>query len=185
MGFDTYGAPQFGLADVKIAPWTSTGAYGTVVDVPSVQMMATTLKVQSAQLEGDDAIQASASRAIGGEVRFRFGSISIAALEVMLGQNAVPSGSPESQQHLRISGGDRMPYFGICGKALAEEGEGDTHVFLPKCKIMGDVTIAQLQYGQFAIPEMTVQAVHDDTYGAINIIEHAADTAVAIPPVGI
>ncbi len=183
--FDTYGAPQYGLNDVKVATWTSTGVYASEVDVPSVQMMGTTLKMQAAQLEGDDSIQASAARAIGAEVRMRFGSISIEALEVLLGQSAAASGTPESQQNLQIEGGDKMPYFGICGKALAEEGDGDTHVFLPKCKIMGDVTIAQLEYGKFAIPEVTVQAVDDATYGIVNVVEHSEDTEVAIPPTGI
>ena len=85
MGFDSYGAPQFGLNDVKVATWNATDDYDTAVDVPSVQLMGTTLQTVSAQLEGDDEITASAARAIGGEVRVRFGSISIAALEIMLG----------------------------------------------------------------------------------------------------
>jgi len=86
------------------------------------------------------------------------------------------------QDHLMVSGGDAMPYIGICGKAIAEEGTGDTHIFIPKCKLMGDLTIAQLEYGQFAIPEATIAIVDDATYGLINVVEHSTDTAVAIPP---
>jgi len=183
MGFDSFGAPQFGLNDVKIATWNATDDYDTAVDVPSVQLMGTTLATVSAQLEGDDEITASAARAIGGEVRVRFGSISIAALEIILGNTSTASGSV--QDHLKVSGGDAMPYIGICGKAKAEEGSGDTHVFIPKCKLMGDLTIAQLEYGQFAIPEATVQIVDDTTYGLINVVEHSTDTAVAIPPTNI
>jgi len=183
MAFDDYGAPQFGLNDVKIATWNATNDYGEEVDVPSVQLMGTTLATVSAQLEGDDSIQASASRAIGGEVRVRFGSISIAALEIILGNTSTASGS--AQDHFKVSGGDAMPYIGICGKALAEEGSGDTHVFIPKCKLMGDLTIAQLEYGRFAIPEATIQIVDDATFGLINIIEHATAADVAIPPTNI
>lgn len=183
MGFDEKGAPQFGLADVKVAAWNATGDYGEEVDIPAAQMLGTTLQTISAQLEGDDTILASASRAIGGQVRLRFGSVSLAALEVILGQASADSGS--DQDTLTIPGGAPMPYFGICGKARAEEGTGDLHVFIPKCKVMGDVTLAQLEYGRFAIPELTVQAVHDETYGIVALIEHAADTAVAIPPANI
>ncbi len=183
MPFDTYGAPQFGLNDVKVATWNATDDYATAVDVPSVQLMGTTLQTISAQLEGDDAIQASAARAIGGQVRLRFGSISLAALEVILGQASVPSGA--AQDNLQIEGGDKMPYFGICGRALAEEGSGDIHVFIPKAKLMGEITLAQLEYGKFAIPEVTVQIVDDATYGLINLIEHATAADVAIPPTGI
>ena len=180
MPFDSFGAPQYGLNDVKVATWNATNDYGTAVDIPSVQLMGTTLSTVSAQLEGDDTIMASAARAVGGEVRVRFGSISIAALEVISGQSSTASGAV--QDYLMISGGDAMPYIGICGKAKAEEGTGDTHVFLPKVKLMGDLTISQLEYGQFAIPEATLSIVDDATYGLINVVEHSTDTAVAIPP---
>ncbi|HKI69927.1 MAG TPA: hypothetical protein VKA67_10085 [Verrucomicrobiae bacterium] len=183
MAFDSYGAPTFGLNDVKIAVWNSTDSYGTAVDVPSVQLMGAVLRILSAQLEGDDKITATASRAIGGQSQLRFGSVSIAALEVMLGNSSTASGTtPTQQDELRVSGGDNMPYFGICGKALAEEGSGDLHVFLPKVKITSDVTLASLQYGQFAIPELTVEAVDDATYGIINLVEHETAVAIQIPP---
>ncbi len=186
MGFDEYGAPQFGLQDVKIANWVSAGSYGTAVDVPSVQLYGAILSIVSAQLEGDDQITATAARAIGGESRLRFGSVSIAALEILLGNVSVVSGvTPNAQDELRVVGGDNMPYFGICGKALAEEGAGDLHVFLPKVRIMQDVELATLQYGQFAIPELTVTGVTDASYGIINLIEHETTVDVAIPPVGI
>lgn len=183
MAFDTIGAPQFGLNDCKIAVWNSTDSYGTAVDVPSIQMMGSVLQIVSAQLEGDDEITATASRAIGGEVRIRFGSVSIAALEVLLGNTSTASGAV--QDHLAVDGGDNMPYFGICGKALAEEGAGDLHVFMPKVKITSDVELASLEYGAFAIPELTAQAVPDATYYIVNLVEHSTSVAVAIPPTNI
>lgn len=184
--FDDYGAPQFGLNDVKIAAWNATNSYGSAVDVPSVQMMGATLRMMSAELTGDDRITAAAARAIGGQVRIRFGSINIRALEVLLGNTATSSvASPNAVKSFRVVGGDNMPYFGIVGKALAEEGSGDTLVFLPKVKIMSDVTLAQLEYGTFAIPEFEALAVDDDTYGAINIIERQTAGSVVIPPANI
>jgi len=183
MGFDDYGAPQFGLADVKVATYNDTDDYGTEVDVPSVQLLGTTMQVISAQLEGDDKITDAHSQAIGGQIRMRFGSVSMAALEVLLGIDSTASGS--DQDHLKISAGANMPYFGLCGKASATQGDGDMHVFIPRLKIMDDVDLVQLEYGQYAIPEMTLQAIDDDTYGVINLIEHAADTEVAVPPTNI
>jgi len=186
MAFDAYGAPQFGLNDVKIAVWNSTDSYGSAVDVPSVQMMGAILQIISAQLEGDDTITATAARAIGGEVRIRFGSVNIAALEVLLGNTATSSiASPNEVYQLKVSGGDNMPYFGIVGRALAEEGVGDFQVFFPKVRITSDVTLASLEYGTFAIPEFTAQAVDDATYGILSLIEHQAATAIAIPPANI
>ena len=186
MPFDTYGAPQFGLNDVKIATWNATNSYGTAVDVPSVQLMGAVLRILSAQLEGDDTITATAARAIGGQSQFRFGSVSIAALEVILGNTASSSGTtPNQQKNLRVVGGDNMPYFGICGRALAEEGVGDFHVFLPKVRVTSDITLASMEYGNFAIPELTVEGVSDASYGIINLIPHETAVAVAIPPTGI
>lgn len=186
MAFDTYGAPQFGLNDVKIAAYNATDSYGTAVDIPSVQMMGAVLQQISAQLEGDDSITDSAASAIGGEVRVRFGSVSMAALEVLLGNASTSSGTtPNAQDHLKVSGGDVMPYFGICGKVNATVGSGDLHVFLPKVKIMQDVELASAEYGQYIIPELTAQAVDDATYGIINLIEHETAAAVAIPPANI
>lgn len=186
MAFDAFGAPTFGLNDCKVAAWNATNDYGTAVDVPSVQMMGAVLRILSAQLEGDDQITATAARGIAGQTQLRWGSVSIAALEVMLGNSSTASGStPNAQDHLKVSGSDNMPYFGIVGKALAEEGVGDLHVFLPKVKITSDVTLASLEYGNFAIPEMTVEAVDDATFGLINLIEHETAAAVVIPPTNI
>jgi hypothetical protein len=186
MAFDTYGAPQFGLKDCVVATFNSTGNYADEVDVPSVQMMGFTLQQVAAQLEGDDSITDSQSSAIGGQIELRFGSISLAALQVILGQAISSSGSsPNRMRQIQVGGGDKMPYFGICGKADASQGAGDTHVFVAKCKVMGDVSLAQLEYGQYAIPSMTVQAVTDETHDIVTIIEHEAATAVAIPPTNI
>lgn len=186
MSFDAYGAPQFGLQDVKIAVWNATDSYGTAIDVMSVQLMGAVLQIISAQLEGDDTITATAARAIGAEVRVRFGSVNIAALEVLLGNTATSSvASPNAVKQLKLSGGDNMPYFGIVGKAIAEEGVGDFQVFIPKVRITSDVTLATLEYGTFAVPEFTAQAVNDATYGILSVIEHQADTAIVIPPANI
>lgn len=183
MAFDTIGAPQFGLNDAKVSAWTATDTYGTAVDVPSVQLMSTTLRIISAELEGDDEITASGSRAIGAQVQLRFGSVSLAVLEILLGIASTPSGLV--QDHLQVAGGASMPYFGLCGKINAEEGDGDLHVFLPKCKIMSDVQLVPAEYGKFSISELTVMCVPDATYEIVNLIEHSTDVAITIPPTNI
>jgi hypothetical protein len=186
MAFDAYGAPQFGLNDVKIATWNAAASYGSAVDVMSVQLMGANLQMVSAVLNGDDTITAIASRAIGGEVRIRFGGVSLAALEVLLGNTATSSvASPNIVKQLKIVGGDNMPYFGIVGKALAEEGIGDFLVFFPKVRIMSDVNLATLEYGTFAIPELTAQAVDDSTYGICSVIQRMTAGSFTIPPANI
>lgn len=184
--FDTNGAPTMGLNDCKIAVWNGDGTYGSLVDVPSVQMFAPNMKMLSAQLEGDDQITATSARLIGAEVRFRFGSISLNAAAVLFGLAKTTSGGGASlQDAVTLPGGHRMPYFGICGKALAEEGEGDLHVFLPKVKIMSDFDYGSMEYGRFAVTELSCYAVSDEDFDLITFVEHAEEKAITFPPTGI
>lgn len=178
MPFET-GGPQFGLADCKIATWTAAGTYGTLQDVMSVQAITPTLQMVSATLTGDDQETAVAANAIGGQAVFRFGGISLDALAIMTGKAV---GTISSVEQVLIGGGDRMPYFGIIGKALAAEGLGDTWYYLPKAKIMSDFNLGQMEYGAFAIPEVTVKLVDDTNYGVINIITHPTALAITVMP---
>lgn len=185
MAFDQ-GGPPFGLNDVKVAPYTATNSYGSAVDVYSVQALNTTLRMVQAELTGDDKITATAARPIAGQAVMRWGGISLAALEVMTGNTATSSiASPNNIKNFRIAGGEDMPYFGIIGKALGADSAGQVEVFLPKCKIMSDITLIQMEYGTFAIPEVTVAILPDDTFGIINIIECEATRALVIPPANV
>lgn len=178
MPFET-GGPQFGLNDCKIATWTAAGSYGTLQDVMSVQAINPTLNQVEATLTGDDTETAHAAFAIGGQAVFRFGGVSLDALAIITGKAV---GTISSVEQVQIKGGDRMPYFGIIGKALAAEGAGDTWYYLPKCKIMGDFNLGQMEYGTFAIPEVTVKCIDDASYGIINIITHPTNVAITVMP---
>jgi len=51
---------------------------------------------------------------------------------------------------------------------------------------MSGFTLAQMEYGTFAIPEVTMQVVDDNRWGAINIITHPTDVPItAMPPTNI
>lgn len=186
MAVDDFGTPQFSLNDCKVATWNSTDSYGTAVDVASVKITGFTVEMLSGRLEGDDKITAVAARAIAGELQLRFGGVRIAALEVIMGNSATSSvASPNQVITFPIAGGDEMPYFGIVGKALAEEDDGDFLVFLPKVKITSNITLARLEYGQFAIPEVTALAVPDTTYGIGRLVERQTATTITVPPADI
>lgn len=179
MAFDQ-GAPQFGLSDAKVQTWASAGTYsGSITDIMSVQMAGFTLQQISAQLTGDDQITATDTRAIGGTLQWRFGGLNLDALAIILGKAIGTISSVEQQG---IQGGHRMPYFGLIAKALAAEGGGDTWLYVPKAKLMGDFQLAMFEYGNFAIPEVTVQCVPDSTYGIYNLITHPTDVAITVMP---
>lgn len=173
------GSPQFGMSDCKIAVWNSAGSYGTLQDVMSVQALNVTMQTVNAILNGDDQETAVAGHAIGGSVTFRFGGISLDAAAIMLGKAV---GTISSVEQIVIKGGDRMPYFGIIGSALAAEGAGNFWYYLPKAKLMGEFNLGQMEYGTFAIPEVTVHLVSDASYGIINMITHPTNVAITVMP---
>lgn len=179
------GQVSFGLSDVKIAPWDGDGTYSTAVDVPSVQQLTVTLQFTSAQLTGDDKITATAARAIGGTGMIRWGSISLEVLEVLLGGSLTSSvASPNNVRNYRVDGGGANPYFGLIGKALAENGE-DTHVFIPQAKITGDLNIANLAYGEFSVPEAQITMIADEYWGVLSIVQNETAAAIEFPPANI
>lgn len=179
MAFDQ-GSPQFGVADCKIQTWASAGTYsGSLTDIMSVQMVGFTLNQVNAILTGDDQETAADGRVTGGMLQLRFGGINLDALAILLGKAIGTISSVEQQG---IQGGHRMPHIGILAKALAAESGGDTWLYLPKCKLWGDIPLAMLEYGAFVIPEVTVKCLPDPTYGIYSIITHPTDVAITVMP---
>jgi hypothetical protein len=185
MPFDQ-GSPQFGLNDAKIATWnpgtppTYTPPAGS--DIMSIQMGQVAMDIVQAILTGDDRQTAISASAIGGTVQLRWGGLNLSTLAILTGKQIT---STASTRLMMITGGSNMPYVGIILKALSSEA-GDTWLFIPKCKIASGFTIAQMEYGSFTIPEVTMQIVDDDKYGSINIITHPVDTPITVfPPAGV
>lgn len=181
MPFDV-GAPQFGINDARVALWNATDDYGALTDIMGIQMGQATIQIVSAIANGDDRIVAAASRLTGAQLQMRFVGLNPSMLSVITG---ISLNTISSVQNMQFEGGERMPYFGVILKALSEE-VGDTWVFLPKCKIMSDFILFQGEFGTFSTPELTVQAVPDDTWGLANFITHPTDVAISvIPPANI
>lgn len=186
MPFDV-GSPQFGINDGKIATWAAgaTGQPPTYAptggtDIMSIQMGQVAMELVNAILTGDDRQTSIAAQAIGGTVQMRWGGLNLSSLAVLTG-TTIQSLSSSAKQ-LQIVGSQKMPFVGVILKALSAES-GDTWLWLPKCKIMSGFTLAQMEYGAFTIPEVTMQIVDDDKYGAINVITHVVDTPIlAFPP---
>lgn len=184
------GGPQYGLRDCKIATNNNDGTFGNNVDVPSVQMLRGQLQTVNAQLEGDDRITATAARGISAQITMRWGSVHLDVLEVIMGSTRQDSGSsPNGYSFVNIDN-RKMPYFGIAGRAEAEEGSGNTVLFIPKAKVMEGFQI-EFAYNAFAIPELTVMAVGDENFPSedgdpvimIPIMYETAQAAT-LPPYG-
>jgi hypothetical protein len=177
MGFDQ-GAPQFGIHDAKVASWTATNTYGTLTDIMGIQMAQATMQVISAIANGDDTIVAAGSRLTGVQLQMRFVGMNPSMWAILTGLSVT---TISSVKQLQFEGGEKMPYFGAIIKSLSEEA-GDTWVFIPKCKIMSDFVLFQGEFGAFTTPEVTVQAVPDETWGLANFITHPTDVDITVIP---
>lgn len=172
------GAPQFGVNDAKIAVWNATDDYGAVTDVMGIQMAQASMQVVSAVANGDDTIVAAAARLTGAQLQMRFVGMNPTMIGVLTGHTV---DDVSSVINLQFVGGERLPYFGAIVKSLSEE-IGDTWVFIPKCKIMSDFVLFQGEFGAFSTPEVTVQAVPDETWGLANFITHPTNVAITVMP---
>ncbi|MEM4406013.1 MAG: hypothetical protein QXS68_03115 [Candidatus Methanomethylicaceae archaeon] len=152
--------------------------------MPSVQLYEQAIQTVNAQLEGDDTITATHAVATSAQVRIRFGSVSLEALEVLTGKSIQSYGSAQGGNRANLLKVDALnfPYFGICGKAVGAEG-GELHVFVPMVKIREGFTVSA-EYGRFAIPEVTATAVPDPAIGdnIIWLIQYEQATNVSLPP---
>jgi len=176
--------PSFGLQDCKVGLNNLDGTFGTLVDVPSIQLIGINLQTVNAQLEGDDVITDTHSRAISAQVTIRFGSISIAALEVITGVTKALGGiTADNQEQLKF-GNINFPYFGIAGYADSTgSAGGNVQFFAPKVKITEGFEVS-FEYGAYSIPNLTATAIYDDDYsGIFAITESEAAYAIAMPPV--
>lgn len=189
MAFAAFGDPVSGLADSKVGTWINTAgttSYGTLVDVMSVQMMGSAIAVVSGELTGDDRITAQFSRLIAGNINVRFAGALLEVLAVVFGIAVVASGTtPNRIEHHRLVGGARLPYFGMIGQGLAEEGLGDMLVFAPKIKITSDITLTNMEYGAWQICEFTARAVDDQDWGILNIVRRETTGTFVMPPAGL
>jgi hypothetical protein len=188
MPFDI-GGPQFGLRDGKIGTWDGDGTYTGLQDIFSIQLLGARAEVESQDLKGDDGITATAARTNKGTVTLRMGGIDIDALGYFLPGTDASSGVGSAMKKVMKVSNKKAPYVGLCGQAIAEEGDGDTHLFIPKCKISGPFEI-KFEGDTFAIPEIQLTAVLDENFldadgnpSLFHIVEHATATAVALPPV--
>lgn len=183
-----FGDPPYGVEDTKLALNNGNGTFGTNYDVPSVQLLRGTLTVEQAELSGDDKITATAGKVIKGEGALRFGGLSLEILSAMTGGGINSSGAGSDAYRFVDFSNRNLPEWGVIGRADAAQGSGDSHLFMPRCKIAGNFEI-KLEQNAFAIPEMPITMLADDNFLdadgnsiVIRLIQHASKKNATLPP---
>lgn len=135
------------LKDVEIAPLTTDAdppVYGALVDVPGIQTLEITPHLEEVELRGDDQILDIFSRVDYIEWSWKNAKVPLEVLKVLLGGSVTLSGvTPNQKQVYALGGTDKPAWFKLEGQALyVEEGLGDVHVVLYKCKCTGGAAFA-------------------------------------------
>lgn len=130
----------YGCRDVKLTPYDpTTGAYGTMVDLPNSRTLTWTDSEDFTELRGDDRVVAT--RGSGPTLGFNLesGGISLAAYAVMSGGSVTETGvSPNIVRTYSKATTHSRPYFRIDGQSINDNG-GDTKVVIYKAKLTGDI----------------------------------------------
>lgn len=167
-----------GLRDMKIAAWTSEGSYGTAYDVLGARNMSVTWVVETDQAEGDDVVLDRYSKIIAVTVNIEQAAVDLEVLDMISGGTLVSNAAYED---LKLGQDDTLAYVAIAGRSASSDGANDLHIFVPKCKIAGNLDF-QAQYGQYTFPAAEFQGVNEgDANGMIRFRKFTAATALEIP----
>lgn len=165
----------FGITDALIAQWTGTGTYGDAIDVPHVKMMNATVRVLSAEGNGDNRIVALGSMVIAGNVHVQMTAVPMNVLEIIYGVDLVSVGADLTLvETLPLMAGQRLPYFGIVGLGEEAEGLGGILLGANKAKITSDIQLGSMEYGVLSSVEFTATCLGEDDY-PIFYLQNLAD----------
>jgi hypothetical protein len=175
--------PTFSLRDVRVARWNGDGSWGAAVRVPSVRITRTRLITINGRLEGDGGITDAHAEAISGEGTLQFGGGNLSLYNTITGYTKTLTGvAPNRVDRIKYTK-KAFPFFAICGKANSTDGVGDTHVFLPKVKLMEGFELGYV-YGEYSQPELSFVALPDEKYVVSGTNEVQTITVTGTPTGG-
>ena len=176
--FDT-GMPTFGVQKVIIAAG-SDGTYGTPVTFPSVKTIGFDFTTVSDEADGDMRVTALAAQAIKQTMTMDVAGLNLDVLAVLTG---LSKATFSSTQNTMAFPNFRYQYFGLVAQGWAAENNGDTLLWIPKCKVMKGFTF-KMEFGKILVPNFKFDAILDDTAAYIWKMDERPDNSVAftIPP---
>lgn len=167
-----------GLRDMKIAAWSAENSYGTAYDIHGARNMSVSWTVETDQAEGDDVVMDRFSKIIAVSVNIEQAVVDLELLDMISGGSLVSNAAYED---LKLGQDDNLAYVAIAGRSVSSDANNDLHVFIPKCKIAGDLEFT-MQYGEYTFPAAEFQGVNEgSTNGFIRFRKFTAATALEIP----
>lgn len=165
-----------GLADLKV-----TKLDGSVQeDLDAAQEMSVTLVQSEAELFGDDELKATKSNVTNAEGSISAGSISAAALGIMLGVTPSTTGTtPNRVTTIAVTPNMRLPYFKVYGLAY-DDLTGALQVICHKVKLSGNIEFS-LEQGteNWIMPAVDFKCIRSADNKLVEFI--LQETATALP----
>ena len=172
-----------GLRDVGLYSITSlaTPTYASKVDMPAAATMEISGTFTSIEATGDDVIISTFSLPSGADWTLEQSTaLDARVLEVMLGGTALDSNSGVSEvTYWDFKSNQEVPYFGLIGKAIDAESDGDVHVQAYKARVNSGPGGA-FAYGAYKPVNWGGKCL-PDPYGNNKIFRvhnHATETAI-------
>lgn len=177
------------IDDAIIAAVDGNDEPGDAIPVNGIVSVGAELRIKSGEQPGDGQIYSVVSKAIAATLTFSFADWQdFSVIEALTGLPPESSGSPQALT-MPITG-RQFPFFMIAGKTFLDDGVGNFHIWLFKCKITSNFAIGLTDAG-FVVPQFTATAV-PSTYiqrGGRNVIalpvRYPTDVDLEIPPVSV
>ena len=174
----TYGERLFGLKEVKFVSMDGD----TVVDLPVSQKLTFKERVISAEMPGDDAIQAIQTVPIAVDWELDHGGIPLAAYALVTGRTLAVDGVSPAEVATLQGTVQPFPYFQIFGKSV-DESAGDLHCKIFKAKLT-DAPEGTMEYGKFLVLTMKGTAVAGPDGYPFEFAAHETAEALELPGSG-
>lgn len=178
--------PDFGgerpaiLSGIIIAAYTSPGVYGTPVSMGDSMRMLADPQADNDDIKSDGYLAHLLTVVTHAMVEFSGGGVEFDVLTILNGESTTTSGdTPAQTETMNQRVGLDLPYFGIVGRALGEDG-GDIHVGFYRVKLDKPAPW-ELRQNEFVLSEFTGKAARE-TLASVNKIgryrQHETVTAL-------
>ena len=180
--------PNFGgerpaiLSGIMIASYTSPGVYGTPILMGDSMRMLVDAQADTDEIKSDGFLAHGLTVVTHAMVEFSGGGVEFDILTVLNGESTVSSGTtPNIEETMVQRVGLDLPYFGVVGRALGEDG-GDIHLGMYRCKLEKPAAY-ELRQNEFVLSEFAAKAFRE-VLGSVDKIgryrQHETVTAVEL-----
>lgn len=172
----TFGSVPFGMDSMNVYPLTGD-TLGSAIPVPIGRQLSIDTNEDTKELTGYNAVQASTTTSLSGDVTLEYGGTDLAVLAAITGATVSSTGTtPSVVKTLDIgSSGVSRPYVAVIGRSLGDDG-GDMWLKLWKVKFaIPGYTMQESEYG---VMSLSGTAVRNGDGKFFSILQHETATTL-------